>query len=122
LKIRGLAGQIGRPVIRGKIHRHLLLIARGQADQAPLEIRQHAALAEHDRDVLALAAGKRHTVDRPFEIHGHPVPARGRARHRRELGLLLAQALDHGVHVALGNLGRGTVDFQRIDGLERDVG
>jgi hypothetical protein len=65
LENRVLAGQLRGAVVGGEIHADFLALAGRGADQSLLELRQHPPLAQHDRDVLALAAGKRRTVDRP---------------------------------------------------------
>ena len=60
------------------------MLARRGAHQSLLEFGQHPSLAEHDRDVLALAAGELHAVDFPQEVDGDLVAEGRRTRSAGE--------------------------------------
>ncbi len=122
LNIAVFASKLGGAVVGGKSHADLAMIAGRGPDQALLELRQHPPCAEHDPDVLALAPRKLHTVDLAQKIDGDLVAVRRGAGHRRILHLLLAQALDHRIDVALGDLGAHALELERIDRLQCHLG
>ena len=98
------------------------MLTRRGTNESLLELRQHAVVAEHDRHILALSAVERRTADRPFEIDGYLIAGCGRPLDRRIFHLLLTQALDHRVDVALGHIRRRALDLERLDGLQCNVG
>ena len=71
-----------------------------------LEVRQHAALAEHDGEVRRLVALERLAVDEALEIDVHEVArAAPRARRGRSLARCLRRISSVRVDVGVGDLG-----------------
>ena len=117
-----LAGKLRRPVIGRKIHADRAGFTRNGADQPQFELGQHAVGAQHHGDLLALAPGEGHAVDQALEVDRDPITGRPRAFRRRKFHLLLAQPLDHRVHVRFGHVGGDALDIERLDGLQREFG
>ncbi len=108
-------------IVGRKIDLDRLLLAGRGAREAALEIGEHLALAEHEADVLALAAGERRIVDRAVEIDDDAVAGRRGAQGGRVFGLLLAQTLDHRVDVVLGDRRDAALDFERLGRFQLDL-
>ena len=67
------AGEIFRVIFLRALDLDGLLVARRQALQALLKVRQHLSLAEYDRNFLARAALELFTVNRAGEVDDNPV-------------------------------------------------
>ena len=91
---------------------NVFLLACRQPDQVRLEIRQHTALADHDAELLGLAALDRLSVQRTVEIHDYAVAVRRLALYRLPAALLPTQALDGAIDVGIADLGLGLLDAQ----------
>ncbi|KAG1243951.1 hypothetical protein G6F65_022087 [Rhizopus arrhizus] len=84
-----------------------------QAASGFFEFRQHAALAEHEREVFGLAAFERHAVDGAGEVQRDAVAVlRGAAFTSFERGALLAQDVQGLLDFGVGDGGVKTGDGQ----------
>ena len=105
-----LAGQLGLAVVLGEGHREGALLVLAHADEVGLEARHHALLADDEREALSLGAIDRLAVAAALEADDREVVGLGGAvldRHQR--GLLVAQLLDDGLDLVVGDL----VDLRR---------
>ena len=122
LEARLLAGNgLGAIVLR-KLDLGRLFLARSGADQGHLEVREHLVGAEHDLDVLALAAFEGFLADRSGEIDDHAIAVRGAAVDRLPRALLLPEPLDHVVDIAVPDADVGCLERELVDLLELDLG
>ena len=101
---RGLARDLLDLIVLGEGQIELGPGTRAQAGQSILEILEHGTLAQHHIDVFALATGKILAVDGPLEVDAHPIALGGRTLHFAPGRSLLAQVLEHVVHILLGDL------------------
>ena len=80
-------------VVVRELEREHLALAGLQAERGFLEFGQHAALAQHEQEVLGLAAFEGHAVDRAGKVqHDAVAVLRGAAFAGFELGALLCAA------------------------------
>ena len=99
LEARRLSREVLRLVFVRKAKVKLALLAGGGATHTLFEIRQQAAGAEDDHEVLALAAFECFTADAALEIDRDAVAVLAAARDFLPVRALLAQALDHRVDI-----------------------
>ncbi len=112
----GLAGDFLAVIVLGEGQREGLALADLQAQRGLLELGQHAAFAQHEDEVLGLAAGELDAVDLAHEVDRHAVAILGcdfAAAIAMLAGFaagvvvdaLLAQDVDGLVDLGVGDLG-----------------
>ena len=101
LESRRLARQVLRRIFVREAQVELALLAGNRAAQRLLEIRQQAPGAEHDREVLALAALEWLAADPSLEVDRDAVTVAAAALDVVPVRALAPQALDHRVDVAV---------------------
>ena len=103
-EFRGLALEV-LDVVLGEDDREGLRLAFGEPRQRRLEVGQHAALAQHDGEVLALAALEGRAVDLALEVDVDQVAVCAAPRVTRSyLARCLRSVSMRGVDVLLGHL------------------
>ena len=121
LEARGLAREVPGLVVVGEAQVELALLAGRRAAHALLEVRQQAARAEDDHEVLALAAFEGLAVDASLEIDRDAVAVLAAARDLVPVRALPSQALDHGVHVAVAHGGHRARELDAADVIQFDL-
>ncbi|MNL17900.1 hypothetical protein D3C87_1390210 [compost metagenome] len=76
-ELGGLAGHFLAVVVSREGQRERLALAQLQAQRGLLEFGQHAAFAQHECEVIGLAAGEFHAVDLADEVQRHAVAVLG---------------------------------------------
>src|SRR5690606_20630436 len=115
--LRRLAGQLRHAPVGREGDVDGLLVAAGHAGQRVLDVRVHAAGADHGHAALGALGRQALVADLRPGLHVHRVAFLRRARHRGPAAALRAQVLDHAVDVGLGHLGRvaGDVELRHVD-------
>src|SRR6185295_4979132 len=106
------AGELLGGIVLRERDRDLALIPRARAGELLLEPGHEPARAELEQVAAALAALERLAVDAPDVVDHHEVAVLGGALHGVERGERVAQALDLGLHVLLGNLDLAAADLE----------
>ncbi len=117
-----LPRQILGVVVLRELHLEALLVACGDAVQPLLEVGQHLALPQHDRDLLALAALEGFALQRAVEIHDDTIAVVTLAIDLFPRRFLLAQLEDHLVYILLADRDVGLDDLDLVEVLEHDLG
>ncbi len=111
-------------VVLGKGQREGAALAVLHAAHGVFELLEHLAFAEHELEVLGLAALEGFAVNLAFEVHGHAVAGFGGAA-LRALGkgaALLAQDIQGLVDGLVGHVGRDPFDFGAGEVTDPDLG
>jgi len=99
----GLTGNVLAMVVLGEVHGHADGFAFLQAFHAILEVSQHLALTDHEREVFGRTAFENHAVDASLEVDDHAIAFGGRTLNVVEAGTLLAQDVDGLVDLGIGH-------------------
>ena len=121
LEARGFSRQVAGLVVVREAQVELALLAGRRAAHALLEVRQQAARAEDDHEVLALAAFESLAADAPLEIDRDAVAVLAAARDLIPVRALPAQAFDHGVDVAVADGRDRARELDAADVIQLDL-
>ena len=118
------AGEFGFRIVRRESHIDIARLAHFGADELVLEAGNELPRAEHEVEVLRLAARKLLSVDAADEIHRHRVALlRGFAFRTRGIGArLFGQAHHPVVHIGVGDVGHQALDLELRDVGQIEIG
>src|SRR5690348_13131377 len=111
-ELRQLAGQFGHAIISREIHIDNFGFASRHANKTGLKLGQHAAAANDNREVIAFTTLELFAINGAHETDIDAVSILRCALNLAVSRLLRAQLVDHGINIRLGNLRRGSIDFE----------
>ncbi len=122
VEVGGLPGDFLAVIVGRKRERERLRLARLHPGHGRLELGQHPALAQHDREVLRLASRELDAVDAAREVDDCAVARLRRARDGLVARALLAEDVDRVVHVFRSDFGHRAFDRDGRQVAQPDVG